>query len=261
MPRERSPNYPGFPLEDAVKNTQQMFKVASRSAVAPVVAVKAWGYTSLNGLSRVRLAALRAYGLIEVEKGGNVKLSRRGLTLSLRSHDSPEYTAAIKEAALTPPIFQDLYETKNGVADEALQHHLVVDRKFSLDGAKRVIEIYRANCEFASLDGVGYTDDIEEEFDVPNTSHPATPTATPAAPAASPVTANVPGVKQYSWPLSSEVTAEVIFRGDKVTRRELRLLGEYLKLAEKALQDEPTSRVRDEDRDTEQREEQEPLFE
>jgi hypothetical protein len=256
MPRERSPNYPGFPLEDAVKNAQQLFKVASRTAVAPIVAVKAWKYTSLNGQSRVRLAALRAYGLSEVEKGGNVKLSRRGLTVSMRSSDSPEYAAAVKEAALAPAIFQELYETKNGVADEALQHYLVADRKFSPEGAKRVIEIYRANCEFANLNGVGYTDDIEEEFDVPNASQPATPAAASAAPVAN----NVPGVKQYSWPLSSEVTAEVIFRGNKVTRRELRLLGEYLKLAEKALQDEPAPHVRDEDRDSEQREEQEPLF-
>jgi hypothetical protein len=260
MPRERSPNYPGFPLEDAVRNTQQLYKVASRSAVAPVPAVKAWGYTTVNGQSRVRLAALRAYGLIEVEKSGNVKLSRRGLILSMRSPESPEYTAEIKGAALTPTIFQDLYETMSGVADEALIHHLVADRKFSPDGAKRVVEIYRANCEFANLDAVGYTDDIEEEFDVPNASQPAPSAAQPTAPAATPVTANVPGVKQYSWPLSSEVTAEVIFRGDKITRRELRLLGEYLKLAERALQDEPAPRVRDEDRDSEQREEQEPLF-
>src|SRR5260221_5821337 len=118
MNRERSPNYPGFPLEDAIKNVQALFKVASRTAVAPIVAVKAWGYTGLNGVSRVRLAALRYYGLIEIEKSGNIKLSRRGLTVSMRSPDSPEYGAAIKEAALAPIIFQELYESQRGVADE-----------------------------------------------------------------------------------------------------------------------------------------------
>jgi hypothetical protein len=245
MPKERSPNYPGVSLEDAVKNAQMLFKVASRTAVAPVVAVKAWGYSGLNGVSRVKLAALRAYGLSETEKGGNVKLSRRGLTLSMRSHDSPEYASAIKEAALAPSIFQELYETKSGVADEALKHHLVADRKFSPDGAKRVIEIYRANCEFANLDGVRYNDDIEEEFDMPQTNRLTSPAPAPTA------ADGTQTVMQYSWPLSSEVTAEVTFKGSKVTRRELQLLGEYLKLAEKALQDDREPFAGDEGRATE----------
>lgn len=233
MPKERSPNYPAISLEEAIKRAQVLFKTASRTAVAPLVAVKGWGYTGLNGVSRTRLAALRHYGLTEVDKTGNVKLSRRGLTFAMRSADSPEYIDAIKEAALTPTIFRDLYETRNGVSDEALRHYLVVEKKFSPDGARRVLETYRSTIEFANLGGDRYTDDTEEEFDVEQKtrqdSHQDSYQEKPRQ------SSEGAFVEQYRWPLSGGVTAEVTFRGNRVTLRELELLREYLLLAEKAL--------------------------
>ena len=147
--RERSPNYPAVPIETAVKDAQALYKRESRTAVPQAVAVKAWGYKSLSGTSRSRLGALRQYGLIEIERSGSVRISTRGMTLSLRSADTREYKTALAEAAFTPPVFRDLRENKAGASDEALLHYLVVDKKFSQDGARRVIDVYRANTAFA----------------------------------------------------------------------------------------------------------------
>lgn len=147
--RERSPNYPAVSIEKAVKDAQALYKRESRTAVPQEVAVKAWGYKGLSGTSRSRLGALRQYGLIEIEKSGSVRISTRGMTLSLRSPDTPEYKTALAEAALTPPVFRDLRETREGASDEALLHYLVVEKKFSQEGARRVIEVYRANTNFA----------------------------------------------------------------------------------------------------------------
>ena len=43
-------------------------------------AAKAIGFGSLNGAARVRVAALRQYGLIETRKGSEAKITDRGLT-------------------------------------------------------------------------------------------------------------------------------------------------------------------------------------
>src|SRR5437867_12855179 len=116
MPKDRSPNYPALSLETAVQRAKALYEREGRSAVAPEVAVKAWGYRSLSGPSRSQIAALRHYGLIEQPSNGNLRLSNRALALVLRSPDSPEYQAALRDAALTPALFRELYEDRMGAS-------------------------------------------------------------------------------------------------------------------------------------------------
>jgi hypothetical protein len=189
--RERSPNYPGHGLDRSLQDLQLLYKRESRTVVPQEVAVKAWGYNSLSGSARSRLAALRHYGLLEMQKNGQVRVSTRGVTLALRSPDTADYKQALRDAALTPTIFQELLDTKRGASDEALVHHLIVNKKFSPDGAKRVLEVYRANAEFAALDqdaadatdiGTTQSPDVSANGARPQFVPAATPTEVPETP-------------------------------------------------------------------------------
>jgi len=133
-----------------------LYKQEGKTQVPSAVAVKALGFSSLNGASKVRLAAMRQYGLIE-GKENQVRVSSRGLALSLRSSDTREFQEARAQAALTPSTFRELYTSKREASDEALRHHLIAERGFSQDGAKRLIAVYRSAMQFApqesELDG------------------------------------------------------------------------------------------------------------
>lgn len=232
MARERSPNYPQIPLETAVQSVRALFKKESRTAVPPEVAVQAWNYQGMSGPARVRIAALRQYGLVESEKSGKIKVSTRGMALSMRSPDSPEYIAALKESALTPAIFRELYENQNGASDEALKYHLVADRKFSPDGARRLIQAYRATVELANLGQMSYDVDAdadEADADI-DRDRDEEMDDTPAG-----RDGRVPSTLQYRVQLTDGIIAEVTFRGGNVTPRALRVLRAHLKLAEVAL--------------------------
>lgn len=236
--KDRSPNYPGATLEVAVRGVQALYKQESRTAVQVEIAVRALGYASVNGSSRVRVAALRQYGLIRSDHSGRVGLTDDGLTLCLRSPSADEFRDVIQRAALTPAVFRDIFEAKQGASDEALRHFLVIERDFSPDGAKRVVQIYRANIEFARLRAPvadAETDapheEIEEGRGIGVTSFSSTRSGRDA-----------PGVRrsnEYRWPLPGGVVALVMFEGGPVTRRGLELLRQYLQLAEQALDVDP----------------------
>jgi hypothetical protein len=238
--RERSPNYPAIPLEEAVSKTKKLYSQIKRAVVQPSMAVGAWGYKGLTGSNRPQLAALKQYGFAEYDKTGNVKLSRRGLEVAIRLPESAEYAAALREAALAPAIFRDLHAEMFGASDEMLRQHLVLNKGFSMDGAKRAIQAYRDTLAFANLDDIGYNDVNEEVADMPDSDRNdgRVPTHTPpyvavrepireAAPAAGP---------DYKVQLSNGVTAELTFRGNPVTPLELRLLREFLEFTERAMQ-------------------------
>src|SRR6266508_3784301 len=103
--RERSPNYPFVALPTAVDLLKRLYDADKRTAVSPEAAVQAWGHGSpadkrMSGPARSRLAALRQYGLIEPVAGKKVRVSDLGLTLALSSPDHPDYSTALKQAAL-----------------------------------------------------------------------------------------------------------------------------------------------------------------
>jgi hypothetical protein len=241
--RERSPNYPQIGLDVAVESVRALFKRESRSLVPLEVAVKAWGYSSLNGVSRVRIASLRQYGLLLLQDG-KVRVSPRGVTIAMLGEASSEYQQAIKDAALTPPIFRDLYEAMGNASDENLTHFLVNERKFSPDGARRLVRAYRATVEFAKLTEPSYddeeSDDFGQEQDVQGTINAPAPravhvggSATSGSHAAGPTGSSA--AEQYRWPLVGGVVAEVTFRGGQVTTAALAMLNEYLGIAQRAL--------------------------
>lgn len=261
--KQRSPNYPSLGLDGAVEAAKALYKREGRTAVPPEVAVKAWGFTTLSGNARSRLAGVRQYGLLENDSSGRVRLSQRGLTLAVAEPSSTEYQRELREAALEPDIFQELYQGWREASDETLRHHLIVGRKFSEDGARRLIDAFRTTLDVANLDDPSYDEVVEiadeaekqnggertgngsdfmewfaRQFASMGQSVPVPPqdqaqTQNPMTPQGQQV--NHPA-HPYSWPLPPSVTADITFRGMEPTSAHIAQLIGYLEHFKSALE-------------------------
>ncbi len=228
MARTRSPNYPAIGLKQAIELTQALWRHEKRTAVPPAVAARAWGYSSLSGPARIRLAALKKYGLLDEDRQG-VRISELGMRLALEPPQSEPYRIALREAALKPALFRELYESHRDASDEALRSHLIFDREFSESGAALVIRAFRDTLAFAKLRGSEAVA-AARPADVRPEPAPEPPTAGPDGEASRPA-AGRPGSRVFSWPLSKGVVAEVRLTGQEITPGHFEELCRYLGLA------------------------------
>ena len=150
--RQRSPNYPRIDLETAIEYAKQLYRNVSRGEFTLLDAAKAWGYSSASGPVRSRVATLRQYGIVEGKKGALPRFTRAGQGFVVRTRASREYKEALREAALAPPLFQEMYDAKSGASDGAIREHLLLDKKFTEDGATTFVEVYRSSLSLAGLD-------------------------------------------------------------------------------------------------------------
>ncbi len=152
--KHRSPNYPRVNLETAIDLLRKLYNKVRKGEFTAIDAAGAWGYNSASGPVRAHLAALRQYGLLEGKKGRNAenpRISRRGLAFVLRNRASREYKSELKEAALAPPLFEEIYSTLSDAADGALREHLIAEMGFTDSGAQRYVEVYRDTIQLANL--------------------------------------------------------------------------------------------------------------
>ncbi|MGA9017885.1 MAG: hypothetical protein WB438_02985 [Candidatus Cybelea sp.] len=157
MPRkERSPNYPGLSLEAAISAIRMVQGIEKRGTAPTLSVAKALGHENLSGPALTKIAALRQYGLLEDVAPGKVKVSDLAMAILLRHPDDYEYLRALRDAALRPSLFADLYREYAQASEQTLRYHLIQDRSFSEEGAMKVIKTFRATLAFAKLDEPGY---------------------------------------------------------------------------------------------------------
>jgi hypothetical protein len=238
--KQRSPSYPAVDLGGAIENAKQLWATAQRRRVSQEDAVHAWRYNSLSGPARSRIAALRQYGLIDVDRDGDIGLTRRGQLLAYAPDaSSPEYKAALREAALDPPIFRELYDTKPTASNDALQRYLVLERKFSQDGAKRLVEAYRSSIALAKLDSDGYDEDTIEMLPRSGTERDLLPIEAGGSERAreerSPAPESIIS-EQHLLPIPPDITVEIVFRGAKPSSQDIEMLEGYLMHYKKRLE-------------------------
>lgn len=162
--KQRSPNYPGIALSEAVDAVKRLYPKVQRGEFTPNDAPGPLGYNSMSGNARRKLGALKQYGFIDQTRGENAKLSTRALTICLRNPASEEYRTALKEAALEPPLFKEFYDSgKYTASDDALRQELIVKRSFTDGGASLFIEVLRATLDFANLSGYDKISGLEQD--------------------------------------------------------------------------------------------------
>lgn len=165
MARERSPNYPGIDLGEALQLVERLFTREGRTPSPVPVVAQAFGYKSASGPAKSKIGALKQYGLVTQSKG-QITVSDFAVRILLAVEDTPESRAAIQQAALSPPLFKELYESMADASPSNLKQHLVLKRRFTQEGAERVIESYMGTRVIAKLDGTSYDDESEEIVDV-----------------------------------------------------------------------------------------------
>jgi len=152
--RRRSPRYPAVSLSDAINGAHLFATKDKRGAVGGQELAKALGYKSQSGPARTLIGAMRQYGLLE-KQGSATRLSDRAMVIILGPERGEKQATAIRQAALTPPLFQDLYATHWGEPENAVKSYLTLRRGFTERGAALAVSTYQATLSFANLTGSG----------------------------------------------------------------------------------------------------------
>jgi hypothetical protein len=155
-PKGRSPAYPAINLETAIQRARQLYD-KERHHPTPVATIAShWGYASLNGAALGAIAALKKFGLLDEEGSSEdrkARLSRLADDI-LSNPDETRRTEAIKEAALRPAIYREMWDTYHLdlPSDQTLRWELTRDRGFTERGATEFIRAYKATITFAQLE-------------------------------------------------------------------------------------------------------------
>lgn len=165
--RIRSPSYPYIDLGTAIARTQQLYNFAKKTPVLLSAVLKEWGYSGSSANGMKVIAALKSFGLIrDIGKGKDRKVVISDFSYRLLHYppDSPEKEAAIKEAALKPPMYSFCWREWGAVEEmpgfEAIKSHLVLEKKFNPDAVSGFLSDYKKTIQFAKL---GQSDTIESE--------------------------------------------------------------------------------------------------
>jgi hypothetical protein len=154
--KDRSPNYPSISLEAAYDAVQKLHESDGTSPVPQEALIQNLGHKMMSGPARSKIAAVRQYGLIESAGGGKIRVSDRALPLFYHQPQEREFRATLKDLALMPPLFGQLYGQYAQASENTLRLHLVRERKFSPEGAKRLARVFKDTLTFAKLSGQSY---------------------------------------------------------------------------------------------------------
>src|SRR5712691_11143068 len=114
--------FPPLLLKDAVEAIEKLFTEIQRTEVDGVTASKALGYSGENGAARTKLGALNSYGLIERGKK-MVKVTELGVSMAHPLGDSRQ--KGLKEAALKPPLFKEIWDNHRQCSESVLASTLI----------------------------------------------------------------------------------------------------------------------------------------
>ncbi len=154
MNRPRSPRYPAVSLTEAINGVHLLWTKDKKTALQGEQLAKALGYRSHSGPARTLIGAMRQYGLLE-KQGKRTRLSDNAKLIVRGPEGSEEQAIAIREAALTPPLFRDLYTTHRNEPDDAIKSYLRLRRGFTGLGAALAASAYRDTLSVAGLTASG----------------------------------------------------------------------------------------------------------
>lgn len=244
--KTRSPNYPALNLADALASIKKVYEVEGRRKTGGDEIAQALGHKNLSGTSRVKVSALRKYGLLQADSDG-LKVSDDALALLELPREHPEHMTALRNAALRPALFAELHETYgDDVPGDSILRHFLIKRNFNPKVADEIIQIYRDTMELVSRETDDYTaadepDDEQQEAqmqattDVSTVPRPADSRRVPPVTAPPHAIASVGVGGSFTESLEIRISADskvrLLFDGT-VTKEAIEKLRKYLELAE-----------------------------
>lgn len=187
VPKERSPAYPYIALDLAVERTRAIYAQIRDHAQPREVVAKAYGKPVTSSATIQTFATLLQYGLLENVAAPNGRRMRVSpLAQGMLNAHAPEdkVKQALKKAALTPPVFAELwrrYGDTAGLNDSVPLYYLTSERGEIHDGAvftdraaSEVLRVYRASLSYAGISG---SDNNQAPTEEPDENLPPLPKA------------------------------------------------------------------------------------
>lgn len=154
-PKHRSPNFPSYSLEKAIEKVKEIFDVYKMTTLPERIACEIWTYAPNGSQGQLCIAALKAFGLIQIEGTGKDKkitVSESARRLILKDNN---YNNLLKEAALSPPLHKELWNHYEGFIpenDELFRKFLLIEKRFNDKSVDSFIAQFRATIALASLE-------------------------------------------------------------------------------------------------------------
>jgi len=232
MTTGRSPNYPSFPLSEALERLKRLYSgIHTRAAEREVVAQNL-GYKGLSGPSLSLIATLRRYGLLLPEGKGRLRVSDRAVSIMELSRGATERAAAVKDAAFESALFSQLYADfgESLPKDETLKHYLI-KKGFLPKAADEIIRIYRDNIELVREETEAYSDPMTASANASIARAPAALVTRPSGLAGLEMMERIvpEGSKVLRLNVGRDVEAHIVFNGP-VTQEAIDKLAKLLEI-------------------------------
>ncbi len=176
MARAKAVKYPFISLEVAIGRVGQLYNKEGTNTVNTKLAAQHWGYKEKSSGGFRTVAALSAFGLVEVEGKGDdrsIKISKLGRNIILdEREDSAEREELIKTAATKPRIFDEMWEKwgEAGLPSDAnITYFLTSEKEVSKTSAQDIIKKFKETISFANL--IEGENEGEEEESNETTGH------------------------------------------------------------------------------------------
>lgn len=156
--RLRSPSYPSIGLPEAISLSRRIYDKTAMYPRDQGSLAELLGYDAGSSWLGLRLSALAKFGLAEIipansSRGKACVLTALAETLVTWNPASEEYKSALRQAALRPPIYNDLW-TRFGPdfpTNPEMATYLVDERKFNPNVVNTLLSDFRATAECADL--------------------------------------------------------------------------------------------------------------
>ncbi len=235
--RVRSPNYPSMGLQSALEQTSKLFKKIHTHAAPRDVVLGGMGYTTYNGASAVALSAQLKYGLL-MKMGENYKITDRAMAI-LHPRTTGEKAAAIRDAALAPPLFLEMAnQFGDHIPDDSLLRANLIRKGFGASAVAPFIHAFRDTMELVGREAAQYNfvKEPEAEEEMQTEIGPEAPTVTVRTPSAASVVLEDGEREMLHGPLSRTVSYRLMTRGD-LGAKDLGKLIKILELQKSFLED------------------------
>jgi hypothetical protein len=206
--RQRSPNYPAIGLRSAVEKARLLYNADKRAGALIDGALKHMGFSKRHGQAMTVLSALKKFGLVEESSGRIVPTSRAIDLLNFPDQDARKIKA-IRDAALSPEIYRELYEQykSTGIpSDETLRAELVADKQFNPNAVQGFIQDFKDTLIYAGImDPVELSLQPEDTIEMTDSAQNTTQTVGASSKA-------IPqGLKEISLPIGLTEEGQAIF--------------------------------------------------
>ncbi len=224
----RSPKYPGLTFADALERIRTIYKEDRRSPATATVVLRHLGLTAGSGPANRILSALKQYGLLD-DLAGQFRVSDAAFKMLTLSDDSPEKAKLMSEAALKPPIIQEVLEAfPEGLPSDAnLSDFLITEKSFNPDAVSFFIKVVRDNLSVAQAFASVYGAPNEQREEAKRVDQGGETLGAETMPEIS---------ASYTYPLSKECMGYVRFRG-RPTQVDVDRLIKFLELSKSAFPD------------------------